>query len=253
MELEKILDNTFPKMNIEVNNCGQGGYTSSGILIKFLLDTIDTKPDIVVIYNAYNELQASLTAGYQSDYSHAKRNLGEVYYLYRLASKIPNIPLAFWNHALNTSSFSQNIRYTLLSAITREEADIKNDFKGLATYRRNIEHIINICRANNIRVVLSTFCHYLYPEIESDKTHLKYREGIELENGIMREIARKYNLSLIDNYLLIPKENKYFLDSIHFTPEGMELLAKNISAPIVDYIKTSVVRSASPNWRRGKE
>jgi len=239
MELEKLLHNTFPKMNIEVNNCGQGGYTSSGILIKFLLDTIDTEPDVVVIYHAYNDLQVSLTTGYQSDYSHARRNLGEVHYLYRLASKIPNIPLAFWNYTINTSSFSQNIRYTLLSAITREEADIKNNFKGLTTYRRNIEHIINICKANNIQVILSSFCHYLYPEIEKDRTHLKYREGIELENEIMREISRKYSLPLVDNYSLIPMENKYFVDSIHFSPEGMKLLAKNISAPIVEYIKTS--------------
>ena len=35
MELEKILKEKL-KRNVEVNNCGQGGYTSADILIRLL-------------------------------------------------------------------------------------------------------------------------------------------------------------------------------------------------------------------------
>jgi len=35
---------------------------------------------------------------------------------------------------------------------------------------------------------------------------------------------------------LIPSEEKYFLDSLHFTPEGMKLLAKNIAKGLKSYI-----------------
>lgn len=238
MELEKVLKNAFPDDNIEVNNCGQGGYTSAGILVKFLLDTINTQPDIVVIYYAYNDLQPSLTPDFQSDYSHAKKNLGEVYYLYRLASKIPEIPSALWNYAINKSAFSQNIRYTLLSAIARKKPDTKSDFKGLNAYERNVEHVINVCKGNNIRVVLSTFCHYLYPGIKDDQTHLKYREGVRQENEVIKKLASKHGLPLVESDRLVPAEDKHFVDSVHFTPEGMRLLAENISQPIIEYIKT---------------
>ena len=236
MELEKTLKGAFPGLNIEVNNCGQGGYTSAEILIKFLLDTIDTKPDIVVIYHAYNDLEPSLTADFQSDYSHAKRNLGEIYYLYRLVSKIPDIPLESWNFLLNYCLFSQNIGFNLLKVVSRGTADIKNDFKGLGTYRRNIEHIINICKANGVHVIASTFCQYLYPEVKNDKVYLRYFEGGKLENQVMRELAKMHNLPLVDNEYLIPQEDKYFVDTVHFTPEGMQLLARNISHPIIEYI-----------------
>jgi len=188
MELEEALKRYFPKLNIEVNNCGQGGYTTAEILIKFLLNTIDTKPDIIVIYHAYNDLQPSLTDGFQSDYSHSRKNLGEVYYLYQLASKIPYVPLAFYNYVVN-NYFSQNIRFTLSSAITRKNADIKNDFKGLETYKRNIQHLVSVCKAYDIKVVLSTFCHYMHAGIKNDPVHIKYHEGVALENEVMRKIA----------------------------------------------------------------
>lgn len=241
LELEKVLNSLHLKLNIEVNNCGVGGYTSADILVRFLLDIIDTKPDIVVIYHGYNDLQPSLTDGFQSDYSHSRRNLGEVYYLYDLASKIPNLPLAFWNFVFNYYVlFTQDIGFTVLRAVTKKNADIKNDFQGLGVYRRNIEHIINVCRANNIQVVLATYCHYLYPEIREDQTHLKYRAGVKMENQVIRELALKYNLPLVETDLLIPQEEEYFVDSVHFTPEGMTLLAENISQPIVEYLQNKI-------------
>ncbi len=237
MELEKILRDTFPDLKIEVNNCGQGGYTSAEILIKFLLDTIDTGPDVVVIYNAYNDIVASLTPQYQSDYSHARKNLGEVYHLYRLAAKIPDIPLASCNFLINYCIFSQNIRFSLLKTVSRGRIDVKMDFQGLDTYKRNIEHVINICKANNIQVILSTFSQYLYPQVRNKEVYLKHYEGIKLENKAMRDLAAKHNLPLVDNACLLPQEDKYFLDTVHFTPEGMRLAAGNISGPIIDYIK----------------
>ena len=47
LELEKILK-AKNKVNLEVNNCGSGGYTSSDILVRFLLQNIDTNPDVIV-------------------------------------------------------------------------------------------------------------------------------------------------------------------------------------------------------------
>ena len=162
--------------------------------------------------------------------------MGEVYHLYKLASRIPDIPLEFWNFMINKTFLSQNMRFTLLSAISNGDIDINNDFKGLSTYRRNIKHIIDICRANDIYVILSTFCHYLHSEVKDDMEYLKYHEGVKLANEIIRELASKYNLPLVENDILVQRENKYFVDTVHFTPEGMQLLAKNISQPIIEYI-----------------
>ena len=236
MELENILRMQFPDKEIEVNNFGQGAWTSAELLINLLLVTMDTKPDIVIIYHAYNDLPVSLTPGFQSDYSHAKKSLGETFYLYRLASFIPHFPLAFYNFFI-TKLFHQNIRYSLLESVSKGRVCLEGGFKGTATYKRNIEYIINICNAHGIYVALSTFSHYLYNEIKNNRLHKKYREGVILENRAIRELAEKYSIPLVDNFSLVPSEDKYFVDSIHFTPEGMNLLARNISSSVIEFIK----------------
>ena len=235
LELEKILQNYFQNKQIEVNNCGHGGYTTAEILIKFLLNSIDSKPDIVVLYHAYNDLRPSLTPYFQSDYSHAKKNLGEVYHLFRWGSWFPNIPLALPNYIFNLY-LPQNIRQGILPAIERGSIDLESEFHGLETYRRNIENLIYICKGNGIKIILSTYCHFLYPAIKDNKLHLKYRQGVLMENEVMRDLAIKHGLPLVDNYNLVPYEEKYFVDSVHFSPEGMHEIAKNISKPIIEHI-----------------
>ena len=52
----------------------------------------------------------------------------------------------------------------------------------------------------------------------------------------MRDLSKLHKLTIVDNANLIPAEEKYFLDSLHFTPEGMKLLAKNIAKSLKSYI-----------------
>jgi len=236
LELEKILKKEFPEKNIEVNNCGVGGRTSAEILIDFALNIIDTKPDIIVIYHGYTDLAPSITRNFRSDYSHAKRNLGEVWHYYKIASMVPSVPLASYNFIVN-KLFGYNIRNSLLNAISRGKIDLSSAFNGIQTYRRNIEHIVNLCKANGINVVLSTFCHYMYDDIKNSRIHIKYKEGVLMENEAIRDIALKNSIILVDNYRLFRYEEKYFVDSIHFSPEGMNLLASNISKALIPLLE----------------
>jgi lysophospholipase L1-like esterase len=239
LELERILQQKFPEINLEVNNCGVGGRTTAEILIDFLLSAIDTSPDMIVLYHAYNDLQPSLTPGFLSDYSHAKRNLGESYYLYRRYSKIPTLPLSLYNMFVN-KLFLANIIYSLLKAISKGEVDLNLDFQGLPTYKRNIEHLINICKINNIQTICSTFCYFLYDDVKDSLPHLKYYSGVMDENAVMTNLCHKHNIPLVDNFNLIPRREKYFMDTIHFTPEGMTLVAENISKPIIEYLEDRI-------------
>ena len=195
LHLEEILQKQFPGKSIEVNNSGVGGYTSAEVLITYLLKIFDAKPDLIVIYHGYNDLGPSLTPGFQSDYSHARRNLGESYKKYQKSAAIPYIPIGFLNYFTNVF-FPQNLRYTLLPSISRGKAKIDIDFEGLETYGRNLEHIINSCKQCGTQVVLSTFCHYLYDKINNDHVHLKYHEGVVQENDKMRELAKKHSVPL---------------------------------------------------------
>lgn len=228
MELERMLKSTM-SVPVEVNNCGQGGYNSADIMVRFALQVIDTQPDVVVIYHAYNDIRAYLTAGFESDYSHVRRNLGESYWKFALAAKIPYIPVKFLNFLVN-QWLPGNIRNSLLDQVTKGTFDSGLDPSiGLSTYQRNLQHIIDLCRCNGIQVVLSTYCHFLHDAIKDDPLHLLYGNIVKKENEIMHRLADKNGLKLIDNAVLVPQEERYFVDSVHFTPEGMRLIASNIA------------------------
>lgn len=237
LELESYLQRRFPGQQIIVHNCGQGGWTSAEILINFLLNLKDTEPDLVVIYHAYNDLPISLTPAFVSDYSHARRNLGDCYYKYRIASLIPMFPLGIYNLAIQTLFPFINPRAGVLGAVARNKVDLNGNFNGLGTYRRNLEYIVKICLADGIDVVLSTFAHFLYDEIKDSPIHLKYRTGVSLENESVRQMATQYKIPMVDNAHLIPQNTKYFVDSAHFTPEGMRLLAENIGDEVARQIR----------------
>jgi lysophospholipase L1-like esterase len=228
LELESILKGALGE-SIEVNNFGQGGYNSADILVRFILQIIDTKPDMVVIYHAYNDIRAYLTPGFLSDYSHSRRNLGESYWKFFYTAKIPSFPLKFVNFLIDKWT-SRRIRNSLIEQISIGTIDPNQDTSmGLATYRRNLKHIIDICRNNNIDVVLSTYCHYLHNEIINEPLHQLHSLIVREENEIIRNLAKEHQLMLVDNAVLVPMEERYFVDSIHFTPEGMHMIAANIA------------------------
>jgi len=231
MELEGILKSSIATP-FEVNNCGQGGYNSADIMVRFALQVIDTKPDIVVIYHAHNDIHAYLTSDFKPDYSHARRNLGENYWKFAFAAKIPFIPIRFVNFLVN-QWLPGDFRNSLINQVTKGvfSPDLDPSL-GLQTYRRNLQHIIDLCSCNQIKVVLSTYCHYLHDAIKDEPLHQLYGQIIKKENEIVRTLAIKNNLRLVDNALLVPGDDRYFVDSIHFTPEGMRLLAGNIAEEI---------------------
>ena len=228
MELEKIL-NDENKGHFEVNNCGQGGYNSADILIRFSLQVVETKPDIVILYHAYNDIASYLTPDFMSDYSHCRVNIGDSLWKFKIIDSLPYIPFDFVNY-LFESWFPVNVRNSLSNIISRGNVDLSLDpSEGLRVYERNTQAFIDVCKRNEIQLILSTFCFYLHEEAANSKTHLRYQEIVNLENEVMRELATKNNLELVDNASLIPKEEKFFVVTVHFTPEGMNLLAANFA------------------------
>ena len=226
LELERMLKRKFFNKEIEVNNCGQGGNNSADILVRFVLQGIDTKPDYLIIYHGYNDIRSYLTPSFSSDYFHSRKNLGEVYWKYYAGSKIPNVRINFINYCINKYLFPFDERSTILESISKNKIDINQDYTlGLQTYERNIQNIINLCLNNKIKVILSTFCIYLYPKIKNDPLHQLYQKIVFKENEIMKKLAKINNLILADPDSYIEKNSINFLDSVHLSIEGMKKLA----------------------------
>ena len=236
LALEKILNKTYD-YKIEVNNFGQGGYNSADILIRFLLNIIETSPDLVIIYHGYNDIDSYLKPKFKADYSHSRKNLGENFWRFEVGKMIPNIPIHFI-HFLLEKSIPISSRNSLLDFVSRGEINLSKDpSEGLKIFKRNLEYLIEICLSKNIKVAISTFSHFMYKDIEKSVLHKKYNDIVTRENKVIRQLSRKYKITLIDNAAMIPHDQKYFLDTIHFTPDGMKLLAKNIAESLKSILK----------------
>lgn len=194
LELEKELRGRLPGKDIVVQNCGHDGWLSADILIHFLLNLCDSEPDFVILYHGYNDLLASLTPNFSPDYAHARKNLGEVYHLFRLSSKLPKLPLGLYMYIVQSLFPLCDERQGLLNIVSRGRPDLNADFAGLKTYSRNITHLIHACKANGITLILSSFAHYLHPAIQNSKVHNKFRVGVLLENKETRELAQRHSV-----------------------------------------------------------
>ena len=236
MELEKIIQSELD-WPVEIINCGQGGYNSADILTRFVLQIIDAEPDVVILYHAYNDIQMYLTEGFETDYSHARMNLSESYWKLRVASKVPSIPFDALNYLSNKSSLL-NVQNNLLEIVKKGSFNMFADYsRGLLTYQRNLQTIVDVCKSRNIKVILSTYCHFLHKSIESDPLHKIYKTIVHEENSVIRKIAAKSETEIVDNAQLVPHDENYFVDSIHFTPAGMQLLASNFAEVLLRLIR----------------
>jgi lysophospholipase L1-like esterase len=247
LELQAALDAALGTDRCEVINGGTGGWTTAEILVSFALYLIDLRPDVMLLYHGVNDLEASLTAEFEPDYSHSRRNFGEAVARIRLASRFPAI--TWWKSYMFLKSrwigFG-NSRHDLLKCIRVRPADWRNPFRGLATERRNVDHLIQLCRANGIHVVLSTFAYHVYRGVAEDPLVLKYRDGVAQENGMLRELADRYGLPLADVAAAVPDQDDYFLDTMHFTPAGMRLVAQQFAARVLPLVPPASAPAPSP-------
>lgn len=229
--LARSLADRRPGHDVEVLNCGIGGWVSTDILINFLLNILYLKPDYVILYHGFNDLHLHLMPDFRTDYAHGRMNLGEVLWRIKIAYYFPKIR---WWHSyewLKDWMFGTgNIRNDVLRMILKQSPDLSRSFADLSVEQQNLRSLAAVCRHHGIRIVFSSFCHYDY---DPGLLSTRYREGVAQENRLMRELAAEFDAPFIDQAALMPAEQEYFVDAVHFTPLGMERLARNFRDAIL--------------------
>lgn len=230
--LENLLSKKFKNKKIEVNNFGAGLYNSTEILIRFIIQILDLRPNMVILYCGHNDYEAYLTDNFKEDYSHYRQNLSKNFWRIQVYKVLPkfrtNVLSCIYQNLLGI-----NLRHTLNKLISKGKIDLKNNHKNkLAVFERNIQTIVTLCKSKNIKIILSSYCYYLHPKIKKNILLKKIEKIVEDENKIIKKIAKNNNTIFVDNAKLIKKNNTNFLDSQHFSPEGMSVLAKNFSKKI---------------------
>lgn len=233
--LEAKLRKEFPQKETEVINAAVPGYNSMEDLINLITKVLPLKPDIVVVYQGYNDMKAIARATtFEPDYSDwrnrqdphrtLKRTLTNysrfLYGLDRLAKKIASL----WVKDVNTSQ------------------RVFEDHGQLASFRRNIFNIVAICKAHNIIPIISTNnlaldSDFIYVPSSINIKPSEYKVILKAYNRQIRDVAAEQDAVLVDAEKALPDDKSIHSDICHFTPYGNERLAEIFAKKIADIIR----------------
>ncbi len=231
--LEQIL--TQKGRAIEIINAGHHGFGIEDIYALFREKIIPLKPDLVIFYEVSNNTNPeewlqekwagwnSWSEGYATWFSVLYKHSLIFTQLAKLAGYESRIP--------------PNIPHTF---------DTTDPKPALEQYKQSLEKIITAAQENSIEIVLTTFITLAHENLEVNMSKQPYlwqdiylkwypftpgeiRKIYQHFNETVIDLAKSKNIKFIDLATLYPKDSKYFVDHIHFTPEGNQRLAELIA------------------------
>jgi len=122
--------------------------------------------------------------------------------------------------------------------------------------------LVGIARSGGAKVVLSSFAtlhdpdlDYSLPEVEKKLSELQKREagsllyftpgltlaaifgGLKLYNNILRKIAIEEKTGWTDNAHVVPHQDRYFLDRVHFNRAGAAQMANHFLPVVLEQLR----------------
>jgi hypothetical protein len=213
----------------EVMNFAHGFYTSAHVLVNFVLNVIDFAPDYVIIHQVANDEHARASeAEFRGDYSHYLKvfQQPQIWDRYILRVSVPYRALKFHLNPNPEWMFVE-----AASQIRRKEPQRALNARELGVFRRNIEAIIDVASARQIKVVLTTMPH----STDERYSHLRLHH-IDQFNEVLRSIAANHDrLLFVDlDKLMTGKDNHLFRDSVHVNDTGKRMKAEYLGKRIID-------------------
>ena len=139
-------------------NCGIGGWTMIDVFVDFAVNTVHYVPDCVVIYQGLNDLPLHLMDDYAFDYSHGRRNLGEVMHVIKRGYWLPKLP---WWHSYEFAKDrlvgTGNVRNEVIERIETRKPDYSRAYRPLIAEEAALRHLLILCRAHGISVILGSY------------------------------------------------------------------------------------------------
>ena len=252
--LEAVLSAARPDLAIEVLNAGVPGYTTAENVIYLSLRLLDLQPDLVVLYEGYNDFKPNRYPGFQSDYSHWRdRSVAPAPSWLDLHSRLYTKMRSLADRFVRDPSARMR---DPRSGERMRRYDTVSD-EGLAAFRRNLRTMIAAARSVGAQAAVATYAHpctegnlrdhpdllkYL-PEYLPNLTFAGARDAFDKYNEAAREVARDEEISLIDAAVAIPPDPDLFVDHVHFNAAGADRFARVVAGAIEPALPAPGTRS----------
>ncbi len=205
--LQNILLDYIPEKNAIVFNGGVPGYTSFQGLKYFTSELLSYRPDVVSVCYGWNDhWQAG--NGLPDKFQRPRKN----------SSRSRSKTLGFIRHLIF------RIKQKQYSSVGPE----KFRRVSITDYENNLREIIEICKENDIIIILMTAPYLDGPE-DWIPTHKEYNE-------VVRRIAREEKIPVVDLVKTFRKREDLFLepeiDKCHYNWEGSKIVAQALADTI---------------------
>ena len=243
--LQEQLSNLTDK-KVEVINIGNSAYATPHSLILLALNVLSWDPDIVILSHNHNDLTAAYFPNFRTDYSNKYRHpfyMPDVHDGYSIISILFQHSSLYWliKSRLDKLFLKFDDRYE----IHRESYDMIPPEGVVHSFKRNIVSFVTLATSRDIEVILGTqpllkdeeyFEHHMsykpYNDVVKYPLVKEYIAHHQAMNQIIRDVSADLNVWLVDNDKLFNNQKELFYDHIHYTIDGVNLMARNYS----DYI-----------------
>lgn len=223
--------------SIECINAGRYGYTTSEIFGLVYHRILRHRPDLIVLYTTFNDSRKVISPYYGSD------EYPQLYGNPLLAKLNKSSALfAFIDYRLRHVWKVKPYISLLPSHAYRKEPPIahdeflKDEKKALAynlsQFERNISSIIDLCRKEEVELLL---CTQLIDPSLAYSSPFSNKLMVEMTNKL-REIALNDSIAILDMDSIgssLNEEQDLLQTYVHFTPEGCEFMSERLSEKIL--------------------
>jgi lysophospholipase L1-like esterase len=230
---------------IRLINYGKQWYSTQHILIHYVLNLKQYKPNAIIVMENINDLLHNadfswLSKGkYRDDYGNFLGPLTRLVKYGGFAQFLERILKGLWYHE---------------KAIEVEP----KSFPGLKAFEKNLNTLISLAKEDSTKIILMT-----QPNIYKDSMSLQELKvlamlngeaigngqkwsyntalnGFKLYNDKIREIALNKNVYLIDLEKNVPKNLQYFYDDVHYRSKTYDLIVPYVVLELDKILRNSL-------------
>ena len=253
--LAKRLGERLPGRRIEMQNAAAEWHTTQHSLIKLLTLVLDFHPDLVIVYHGINDLGRSLVPDlfavgeYRHDYGHFH---GPVARLARPGElDWPFVRIRFGHcfsdflyHRIRIAGpTGDGVHRLKMAFFPKADFVPVESWPSLRDFERNLRHIVELCRARGIDVILASQPSLYRDDLSAAEQELLWTpishqqggrcpdlasmiRGMERFNVTSRRVAEEADAGFVDLAAGVPKTTDYLWDDVHYTPKACALVAE---------------------------
>jgi lysophospholipase L1-like esterase len=258
-----LVQQAHPDKKITVINAAIPGFDTSQSIGNLALRVMPFEPDVVIIYQAYNDLKVTREDNtFEPDYTHRHDTPYGYHEQPGIVERLMNESMLYVRMKNRSREQDRLIAHTEKIQTLMGQGNRMDVVPELVsrTFEQHMRSMVGIARAGGAEVVLSTFAtlHDInldYTKYETVQGLSDFQRkalfgvlqftadlsingvfsGIKQYNGLIVKIADEEEIPLVDAGMLIPHNETYFLDRVHFTAAGAEKMAQAFF-PAVDIV-----------------